>query len=346
MNARAKSRRVSVCACSLILLAGCNWLSLAKNAVAYPTLKRGEASNIAATDSLLYVAKGEDGLAIVDARSGLDIGMLAPPTGSESIDDIAIDGPLLFVLDARAPGHVSVFSLGNSRRPRLVAAPRDVPVGPFSGVSAAAGLCVVSGGTSLLEAFRYDTAGALAGPVATADLGRGQPDALVAADGRRVYVSTHYWGPYFGIDIVQFNSAAGVLNTLAKLELDGAGFTRGGAKPANFPIVTATLGSDTLLVAFAKGLGLIDTRNAAQPMVLRIIDVGGSAVSVDTDGSSAAVAVAAPNPSLVILDFAESGARIVRRISLPPGTLPTGVALTAAIVSVTARDRGVLVFPR
>jgi hypothetical protein len=346
VNARAKSRRISVCAFGLILLTGCNWLSLAKNAVSYPTLKRGEASNVAATDSLLYVAKGEDGLAIVDARSGSEIGALAPPTGSESIDDIAIDGSLLFVLDARAPGHVSVFSLGNSRFPRLVAAPREVPVGPFSGVSAAAGLCVVSGGTSQLEAFHYDSAGVLTGPVATTDLGRGQPDALVAADGRRVYVSTHYWGPYFGIDVLRYDSTVRVLNTLAKLELDGAGFTSGGAKPANFPIVTATLGGDTLLVAFAKGLALIDVRNAARPSVLQIIDVGGSAVSVDSYGSSAAVAVTAPNASLVILGFDSRGSRVVRRISLPPGTLPTGVALTAAIVSVTARDRGVLVFSR
>ncbi len=337
-------RTISV-SVALLLLAGCNWLSLAKNALTYPTLKRGDASNLVATDSLLYVAKGEDGLAVVDARTGKDVAMLLPPAGSESVDDVAIDGMLLFLLDAREPGHVSVYSLGDAQ-PRLVAAPREVPVGPFSGVSASAGLCVVSGGTSQLQAFHYDSAGALAGPIASADLGRGQPDALVAPDGRHVFVSTHYWGPYFGIDVLRYDSSAHELSTLAKLELDGAGFTSGGAKPANFPIVTTALGSDTLLVAYAKGVAVIDATRATQPRSLQIIDVGGAAVSVDSYGTAAAVAVTAPNPSLVFLDFAAGDARIVRRISLPPGTLPTGVALTAAIVSVTARDRGVLVFPR
>jgi len=342
----AKSQRLSVFAFSALLLTGCNWLSLAENALTYPTLERGEASNVVATDSLLYVAKGEAGLTIVDARSGRDVSTLAPPAGSESIDDVAIEGSLLFVLDAREPGHVGVFSLGDPTRPRLVAAPRAVPVGPFSGVSAAAGLCVVSGGTSRLEAFRYDSAGTLVGPTASTDLGRGQPDALVAPDGRRVYVSTHYWGPYFGIDMLEYDSKNQALTTLTKLELDGAGFTRGGAKPANFPIVPASLGSDTLLVAFAKGVAVIDVHSATQPIVRQIVDVGGNAVSVGTYGSSAAVAVTAPNPSLVILDFAGGAARVVKRISLPPGTLPAAVALTATIVSVTARARGVLLFPR
>lgn len=340
------NRRTLSVSLGLLLLAGCNWLSLAKNALTYPTLKRGEASNIAAADSFLYVAKGEDGLAIVEARSGKELATLAPPAGSESIDDVAIEGTLLFVLDAREPGHVSVFSLGDPQQPRLVAAPREVPVGPFSGVSASFGLCVVSGGTSRLQAFHYDSAGALDGPIASADLGRGQPDALVAPDGHHIFVSTHYWGPYFGIDVLRYDPSAHTLNRLAKLELDGAGFTPGGAKPANFPIVTSTLGNDTLLVAFAKGLAVIDASNRAQPRTLRVFDVGGSAVSVDSDRSAAAVAVTSPNPSLVIIDFSTADGRIVRRIPLPLGTLPTGVALTAGIVSVTARDRGVLVFPR
>lgn len=346
MNVIATGLRISGIAASMLLVAGCNWISLAENALTYPTLERGEASNIVAADSLLYVAKGEEGLAIVDAQSGRSIGTIAPPAGSESIDDVAIDGPLLFILDARAPGHVSVFSLGDPKQPRLVSPPRGVPVGPFSGVSAAAGLCVVSGGTSRLQAFRYDGTGRLDGPTASTDLGRGQPDALVAADGRRVFVSTHFWGPYFGLDVLEYDSQRQAITTQAKLELDGAGFTKGGAKPANFPIVAASLGRDSLLVAFAKGIAVIDVRSVTQPIVRQVVNVGGSAVSVATSGSTAAVAVTAPNPSLVLLDFAGGSARIVRRVSLQPGTLPTGVALTAAIVSVTARDRGVLVFPR
>lgn len=103
------------------------------------------------------------------------------------MDDLAVSGVLLFVLDARAPGHLSVLSLRDPVRPTLASPPREVPVGPFSGVSASAGLCIVSGGTSSMTAWRFASTGALAGPVASMDLGRGQPDVLIARDGGLIF---------------------------------------------------------------------------------------------------------------------------------------------------------------
>ena len=91
---------------SAMVASSCNWVSLAKNAVTYREIQRGEAANLAALDPLIYATKAEDGLAIVDARSGSTLATLAPPAGSESIDDVATWGGLLFVLDARAPGHL------------------------------------------------------------------------------------------------------------------------------------------------------------------------------------------------------------------------------------------------
>lgn len=223
--------------------------------------------------------------------------------------------------------------------------PRDVPVGPFSGVSASAGLCVVSGGTSRLTAWRYDSAGVLTGPIATADLGRGQPDVLVAADGRRLYVSTHYRGPSFGLDVLGYEPAVERLERRAEFPLDGAGFTAGGAKPANFPIAAASLGGDSVLVAYGRGVGVIAAAAPERPTLEETIDVGGPAVSIAVRGTAALVAVSGSHPALVILDFS-GPPRIVNRIPLPAGTLPTGVALTSAQAVVAARDRGVLVFDR
>jgi hypothetical protein len=331
---------------ALLATASCNWLSLAKNALSYRELARGAAGNLAATDSVIYATLAEDGLAVMDGRSGQVLATLLPPRPSESVDDLALADDLLFVLDARAPGHLSAYSLRDPLRPRLVSPPREVPVGPFSGVSAHASLCIVSGGTSALTAWRYDSGGLSAHPPATADLGRGQPDVMLGPDGRVAYVSTHYWGPYFGLDVVRYDSASSRLNLLAKLALDGAGFTTGGAKPANFPIEAASLSFDTVLVAHARGLAVIDVHEPGRPRLLETIDVGGPAVNVDALDAFALVAVSGPAPALVLLTFAGGRTTVARRIALASGTFPAGVALTATHAAVALGDRGVQVFQR
>jgi hypothetical protein len=244
---------------------GCNWVSLAKNAYSYETTARGEASNVVARDGIAWTALGADGLGVIDTRSGARIRTIAPPPGSESIDDAAIADSLLFVLDARPPGHLAAYALSGRDSLVLVSPPRVVPVGPFSGVSASNGVVVVSGGTSRLTAWRYDASGIATDsvPFATADLGRGQPNVLLANG--VAFVATHYWGPYFGLNVVRLG-VAGQLSAAGKLELDGAGFTDGGAKPANFPIGLALLNDTTLLVAFARGVAVVNVARANQPM--------------------------------------------------------------------------------
>lgn len=325
--------------------ASCNWLALARNALTYRELQRGEAGNLALRDSLIYATLAEDGFAIVGAASGRRLATVTPPAGSGSVDDLAIAGGLLFVLDARPPGFVSVYALDNPGQPRLVSPPRAAPVGPFSGISAAAGVCVVSGGTAKLTAWRYDSIGGLTGPVATTDLGRGQPDVLLAPDGLHAYVSTHYWGPFFGLDVIAVDGASR-LRTLAELEFDGAGFTAGGAAPANFPIEAAAFGRDTILVAHARGITLVDVATPERPLLRATIDVGGPAVNVDALGRTALVAVGGATPALVLLDIAGGRATITRRLPLAPGTFPGGVALTATHAAVAAADRGVQVLER
>lgn len=342
------NRPNSLVAASALLALGCNWIATAKNALTYETIARGEAANLAIQDSFAYATLAEDGLAILDARSGRRLSTLAPPPGLESIDDLSAADGFLFVLDARAPGHLGLYSLGDPLHPTFVPRAHDVPVGPFSGVSANSGLCIVSGGTSELTAWRYDSAGRLAGPVATTDLGRGQPDVLVAPRGGLAYVSTHYRGPHFGLDVLRYDAAGSRLETMAVLPIDGAGFTAGGAKPANFPIETAIVQDTLVLIAHERGLAVINVADPAAPRLVERIDVGGAAVNTDARGSVVVVSVAGAEPALVLVDFSGSGSpgHILRRISLPAGAKPTGAALGEQSVLVAARNRGVLVFAR
>lgn len=327
----------------LAALAGCDWIALATSAATYGTLAAGEAGNVVATDSLAYATLGDSGIAIVDVSGGRRVALVTAPAGSESVDDVSMADGFLFLLDARPPGHLAVMSLEDPLLPRAIGAPREVAVGPFSGVSAANGVVIVSGGTSSLSAWRYDSAGTLTGPVATADFGRGQPDVLIDRL-HRLLVSTHYRGPHFGVDVARLDEG-GSVPLFGTLELQGAGFTAGGTKPGNFPIESAQLDDSTFLIAFAGGVAQVVVGDDGAPRVKRVIDAGGPAVNVDVLDGTAAVAVAGRSAAVVLVDFTAEP-RSVKRIALPPGTIPSGVALTSRSVIVAARHQGVLALQR
>lgn len=299
-----------------------------------PEATAGEATNVVVHGGVAYVALGADGLGLYDATTGehratLDLGM-------DSVDDVALDPPALLLLDARRPGHVAVASLtGDPLAPALTAGPSAVPVGPFSGVSGAGGVVVVSGGTSEMTMLDAEL-----DVLATGDYGRGQPDVLVAGDDGLAFVSTHFGGPDFGITIVEARTGVERHTVM----LDGAGFTAGGASPANFPI-EAALGAK-LLVAHGGGLALVDCFGAGaegcMERPLEIIDLGFPAVSVDVDAGIAAVVGDGPSAALFDLD----GRQVTRLEGLPPGARPTGVALTPTHVVVAAGPAGIVVLPR
>jgi hypothetical protein len=323
---------------------GCSWVSLAANAAAYETLAPGEAGNVAVRDALGYLTLADSGFAVVDAESGTRIRLVPPPAGLESVDDIAVDGAWLFVLDARPPGALAILSLNDPADPSVASPAVSVPVGPFSGVSAAGGVVVVSGGTSRLTAWSLDSRATLAA-MDTIDLGRGQPDVLVAPGGV-LYVSTHYRGSYFGLDVVRRDATSAALTRVAQVELKGAGFTAGGAKPANFPVESALLDATTLLVAHRNGLAEIDVTRPDSARIVRVIDVGGPAVNVDARDGVVGVAVGGRAPAVALVERVSGSLRVVRRVTLPPGTKPTAVALSRRSVLVAARGQGTLVVKR
>ena len=320
---------------------GWPWVALGVHASAYPVTGASDAANVVIDGGNAFASRATRGFDVIDVASGKRIAGIAPPGGSESVDDLAVAGRFLFTLDARPPGHLSVFAIDDPARPVLVSGPVVVAVGPFSGVSAASGRVIVSGGTSLMSLRAYNAHGQLGGVVATRDFGRGQPDVLLAPDGARAFVSTHYWGPYFGLTTVRVGDA---LVQAGELALDTYGFTDGGAKPASFPIETA-LDGDQLLIADLRGLTVVSVRDLARPRVLANLHLGVKAVNVDARDRVAAVVGSSPKPRLVLVDVSSpSSPRILRSIDLPSDSHPTGVAIGAAHVAV-ASDQRVLLIP-
>jgi hypothetical protein len=329
-----------------VALASCNWVSLASNAATYRTTAPGEVANVAVNGGQAYETRGTAGLGVLDPATGEVLRSLPPPAGSESVDDLAVADGLLFVLDAHREGHLSVFSLADPRAPRLVSGPVAVDVGPFSGVSAAGGRVAVSGGTSALSLRTYTAEGQLGTLSATIDLGRGQPDVLLAPGGGRAFVSTHDWGPYFSLTTLSIRETPLALTRRGVLKLDGAGFTSGGAKPASFPLQAALADATTLLVAFAGGLAIIDVSSLQDPKLVRVLDVGVRGVSVAVSDGMAAVVGTYPEPLLVFVDVRDArDAKVLRRVALPAHTLPTGVALGPRHAVLATHEGAAMVVP-
>jgi len=327
------------------VILGWSWIALAYSAAAYPITQAGDAANVVIDGSLAFVSLGERGLEIVDMASGKVLEIVPPPTSSESVDDLAVAGHFLFALDARPPGHLSVFSLASSPMLKLTSAPIEVAVGPFSGVSAGGGRVIVSGGTSLMSLRSYDSEGKLGPVLAEIDCGRGQPDLLMSPDGSWAFVSTHRWGPYFGLTSVRVSVSPPAMANSGSLHLDTYGFTAGGAKPASFPLETALEG-DVLYVATLRGLTVVSMAVPDQPTLLGTFDIGVKGVNVDVRNHLAAVVGSSPRPMLVLVDVRDPPSpRVVRSIPLPNGSRPTGVAVGATRVVVAAGNQGVLQFP-
>ncbi len=324
---------------------GCAWVALGFSSARYPTTGSGESANVAVSGTTAYGTLADKGLEIVDLNHPTQRRTIPPPAGSESVDDLAVADGFLFLLDARKPGHLSVFSLSDPAKPAPTAAPVAVEVGPFSGVSAGGGRVIVSGGTSLLSLRAYDREGRLSPPIATTDLGRGQPDVLMDPTGRRAFVSTHFGGPNFGLTVLDVGSGTPALVNRGSVALDTYGFTAGGAKPASFPVAAALAGK-VLLVAHARGLAIVSVADG-KPRLSGVLDLEVKAVHVDVEGEMAAVVGSSPRPSLVLIDVSNPSSPIVKgTVLLPKGSYATSVAIGRSHVVVAAHKKGLLIFQR
>lgn len=330
----------------LPLLGACAWIGLTWGALNYPTTGAGETANVVSDGDWSYATRGASGLEILNLRGAPRRRYQELPPGLDSADDVALADGLLFVLDARPPGHLAVFSLAEPARPLLRGAPVPVDVGPFSGVAAGGGRVVVSGGASRLSVRRYDASGALGGEVATADLGRGQPDVLLAPRGDHAFVSTHDFGPHFSVKVARLSDPPAAPLLESSIALPTYGFTPGGARPANFPIELALEG-DTLYVACGDGVRVVDLSAPGAPRALAHVPLDIHPVNIDVRDGIAAVVGSAPSPALVFIDVREPARpRVLRSFPLPEGSRGTGVALTDSHAVVAAHGLGSLLFGR
>jgi hypothetical protein len=231
---------------------------------------------------------------------------------------------LLFALDATPPGHLLVYSLADPRHPALVAAPVPVEVGPFSGVSAAAGVVAVSGGTSRLSLRSYNARGQLGDKVAFADFGRGQPDIALRADGALAAVSTHLYGPKFAITIAKIEQNPLAIAEVGQLALPNAGFTAGGSKPAHFPLVAAWAGA-RLYLAHGGGLDAVAADETSPPRLLAHDPRAAPAMDIAVVDDRLYVVRAGSKPAVLRYRIG-TGAAPTLEVVLPVAILPTGIA--------------------
>lgn len=239
--------------------------------------------NLDSTEETVFATRGGLGYAVVDLATRKATTFPAP---GGSVDDLCLDGDLLFVLDASGAGSISVIDVSDPTAPQLLDGPRAVGVSPFAGVSAAAGRAVVSGGTGVLRVFTYSPAGILDLPTSTVDLGVGQPDVLVSSDGNLAFVSTDFGFPFpmgqsFGITTIGLFDPPTAPVTVARTGLPGAGFTPGGTGPANFAIESAELPGGQFVTAHGGGLSRMISATGA---LLGTIGLGFPAVNVDAVG--------------------------------------------------------------
>jgi hypothetical protein len=324
----------------LLALLGHRWFALGWNAWHYATARPSARTQVVVDDGRGYLAAGVDGIEIVDLSEGKRLAQLRPPAPADRIDDLAIADGWLFALDATPPGHLMTYCLANPAPPTPASAVVAVPVGPFSGVSAAAGVVAVSGGTSRLSLRAYDRAGQLSTEVASADYGRGQPDISLRPDGRLAAISTHVFGPDFAITIAEIRRDPLRLDELGQLDLREAGFTPGGYKPAHFPLVTVWRG-DRLYLADGGGLAVVDLSDPRQPRTVFRDRSPRPAIDLVVDGDELDVARGGRRPAVV--RFRLDGAGLPSAVGiwgLPEGGRVAAIARSGADLIVTEHERG------
>ena len=346
--AQPPTRRVSIRLFTLLAFIGAAVCSGQLKADEIEVLNTFDTNNVAVAGKVAYAAAGPQGIVIVDLNGtemgGPEIaGVIAPPGNTGTVDDVSIDGGLLFTLDAAGTGGLSVFSIETPLEPTLVSGPVSVGVSPFAGVSAANGRVVVSGGTGLLSVRSYQANGTLANSASTIDLGVGQPDVLVAENGETAFVSTDFSGFFdgqtFGITVIDI---APGLSILDRIGIAGAGFSPGVDGPANFPIESAQAG-DTLYVASGNGVAVLDVSNPNSVQTQALIPLNTNPVNIDVVGDTLYVVGNSPTPTMTTIDVSVLSSPVIQTTALPSGSRPLGVAATNTRVVIADSNLGILV---
>lgn len=300
-------------------------------------------------DNYLMTAYGEGGLLISNETSGASIIQIFPPREMHSIDDFAVDGELIFVLDSRNRDYVAVFSFdGNNAT--LITPPHRVQGGPFNGIAATGGNLVVSGGTTFLNRFQYNREGEIFGPV-NFGRDRGHPDVILSEDGQYAFLSTDFG---IGLDIDRFGIMSLFIGdqleiplVISELGIAESGMTLGLTSPVGFPIQSSLM-QNHLLVAHGGGLSLIELVEGGTFGNVNTIATDISGVSLTVDGSNAyLIGYDGNTPVLLAFDLADiSSPALISQTTLDINDIPTSVAVGSLDVFIAAGNSGILRFPK
>jgi len=325
-------------ALGLAALLGHRWLALGWNAWHYPAASPSARTQAVLAGGHAYLAAGAGGIEVVDPATQERRTLVPPEAPADRIDDLAIAGGWLFALDATPPGYLMTYSLADADRPSPSGEIVEVPVAPFSGVSAAAGVVAVSGGTSQLTLREYGRDGRFGKEVITADFGRGQPDIALSPDGRLAAISTHTFGPDFAIIFAGIDRRPLGLKALSRLGLKDAGFTAGGFKPAHFPLIAVWRGNRVYL-ADGGGLGVVDVSDPRKPRILLRDRRPRPAMDVVVSGAELDVLRAGSDPAVLRYRLDGSGLpTLTASRSLPSGSRPAAIARSGSNTLITRLD--------
>ena len=337
-------KRITSRLLGVALLLGCALLTGESNADDVEVVNTFGTNNVAVSGDVAFATAGAQGIVVIDLNSRTVANVISPAAGTNFVDDVSVDGDLLFTLDGFGGG-LSVYSIANPLQPQLVSGPVTADVGPFAGVSAANQRVVVSGGTGLLQVRSYQPDGTLNAPVSSIDLGIGQPDVLISDDGETAYVSTDFAGNVggqgFGITVIDLSTTPGNITITDRFGIVGAGFSAGTSGPANFPIESAVQG-DTLFVASGNGVAVYDVSNPSNVQTITLIPLPTNPISVDVVNDTLYVVGNAPISTMSVIDVSDLSSPVVNTVNLPAGGA-LSVAATPENVVIADEFLGVLV---
>lgn len=204
-------------------------------------------------------------------------------------DDISVDASTntLFI---QARNSISALNVTNPLAPNVLAT-NSTRFGLFSGIGAANGVVVTSGGTrgQNTQVFRFnDNSFRLtANGIDAVDNVTGNPDVHVTEtlNGARAFYSQDLGSvANWGIQIVDFNNKGAVVSTEEVVVLTSQRFSGGFTtiSPANFPVESEFLNNKLYVAHFAaNGIEVVDFNNNTS---LSTIDLGYQPVHITTDG--------------------------------------------------------------
>lgn len=312
------------------------------------------ANNVVLAGDYAYAAMGSGGLAILELSTGRRV-PLPPALSSLDVNDLAIADGFLFILDTlgfSSGGRIRSLSLANPEAPTIASEFVTAPTRFFSGIAAANGRVIVSGGTEIMRVFEYDRESGAIGGQSTTGLGViGRPDIILSPDGEQAFVSVDFSGNFQGFSLglvaLQIRERATgnpfTLTEQFRLGLSSGQLSRS-SQPANFRLESALLG-DAVLVAHEEGLSVV--REGARS---QLIDLGFRAVNVDVLGSTAFVVGTETNetvPRLAVIDFSDiANPDITENQAFPNRGQFLGVAANKDFVVIATSDAGgLLVLP-